>query len=602
MLSFFSIEMSMAAEVRINGVNDKEIIAMIKNQITSNTKYNLKAEDSLSNKFRLEADEKVITTILRSFGYFDAEVHASGEFETVTFDIILNERYKFNEVLLRYKDDKEFRAGLKIGQVFDLVNIEFDSYTTTKQISVASVKICDFFKKLGFAFIEINQPIINIDKKNKKIKATYEINLNKKIIIDKTIIKIKSKKDPKLLEPFVRNRLEWKDGDVYDSKLIESTKELLMDSGIFASIEISLEKPTTDLKDEKLAHTIATVELSEALLRDIAVGVKYGTTEKLGILLSWTHYNVNGKGSKFTTLFDMSNLFSKKNREMALKLQYSAYDIFYRQQELKSQTFYTKAKTDSYDVSKIGVESMLWQNFGRKFKLGLGACVENASTTDKINPSSDKQKSNAFGIPIGISLDTTDSFFDPQKGIRCNGMMTPYFGKINTLDSITVLSGKCAAYLPISKNSFKNSAVIAFYAKSGSIFSKDPNAIPRDRLFFGGGANSIRGYGYQKLGKINNDKSAFGGESIFEIGVEPRLKISDDVGVVVFAEGGNVFSSKIPKPMKNLLWGYGFGVRYYTPLGPIRLDIAFPTKIRKTDEGKRIDSRFNIYVSIGQAF
>ena len=106
----------------------------------------------------------------------------------------INERYKFDEILLIYTDQRDYRSGLKIGQVFDLINIEYDGYTDTKQLSDAKDKIMDYLKKQGFAFVSINNPKIEINRKNKKIKAIYEIVLNGKTIIDKTIINIKSKK------------------------------------------------------------------------------------------------------------------------------------------------------------------------------------------------------------------------------------------------------------------------------------------------------------------------------------------------------------------------------------------------------------------------
>ncbi len=93
-----------------------------------------------------------------------------------------------------------------------------------------------------------------------------------------------------------------------------------------------------------------------------------------------------------------------------------------------------------------------------------------------------------------------------------------------------------------------------------------------------------------------------GGESVFEIGIEPRIRVSDNLGFVAFVEGGNVYTKKMANPLRKLLFGYGIGVRYYTPFAPIRLDIAFPMKVRKTKQGKRIDSRFNLYLSVGQAF
>jgi translocation and assembly module TamA len=351
------------------------------------------------------------------------------------------------------------------------------------------------------------------------------------------------------------------------------------------------------------------VSIEEAPLRDVSAGVKYGTTEKAGIALAWTHYNIDGKGSRLGTLLEWS-----KNTKVG-RVKYNNYDLFGKLQDLASQIFYLKENTVTYKVSKVGGESILWKTINRGFKVGAGACLEYSKTKDNIstiidenseniaNPptSTEKIRFRAVGIPFGIHFDSTDNILDPQRGIICTGMLTPYFSNLKT---IAVMTGKLSAYIPVMKNSFRNRVIVASYIRFGSIIRNQNNVIPRDKLFFAGGANSIRGYGYQKIGEHSADNKPLGGESLFEFGIEPRYRISEDLGIAAFLEGGNVYSSKFPKPFVKAMFGYGFGIRYYTPLGPIRLDLAFPVERRKlpNDDKKHLDSRFNIYISIGQAF
>lgn len=572
----------------MNGVKDPEILNLIKSQLSD---WSDVSDESISAEFKMKLDKRAIKKILSSYGYFDANITAKRTRSNVTFNITLNDRYKFDDVLLIYVDQRKYRSGLTVGQVFDLIGIQYDSYTDTKQISEGGEKIADFFRDKGYAFVNVQDPEIQIDKGKKKIKSVYKIELKGKTIIDRTVINIKSKKDPKLIRPFIENRISWNNGSVYDRQKINALKDDLMSSRIFANISAKLSQPTLDPKDPTVVHTEITLDIEEALLRDISAGLKYGTNEKFGILLSWTHYNIDGKGSSVSTTIDSA----KKDRHIALK--HETPDIFLAKQKLASQVFYTKEAVTAYDVSKVGAESMLWQTFGQKCKVGIGICVEKSKTADKI--SDDTTKFDAWGIPIGLSFDTTDEYLDPQKGIRCQAVVTPYMGNLTNL---TVFTGKASIYIPFKKNDFSNFVVLAIYSKYGSIFRKKSNKIPRDKLFFSGGANSVRGYDYQKLGPVNDNKKPLGGESVFEIGVEPRFRVSENLGLVAFLEFGNVYSKKIPNLLQKLFCGYGLGVRYYTPFGPIRLDIALPSKIRKNTNGKRIDSLFNIYISVGQAF
>ncbi len=588
-------------EATINGIQNREIVNLIKSQLSD---WSDISAGSVSAEFKLKKDKRIIKRILASYGYFDAQICPVFQNGKAVFNITLNERYKFDDVLLLYIDQRNYRSGLKVKHVFDLIGIQYDTYTDTKQLSDGCEKIADFLKGKGFAFVQVHAPKVQRDNKDKRIKAIYEIKLNGKTVIDRTIINIKSKKAPKLLEPFVRNRIAWKDGDIYDREKIENMKNDIMASKIFSGVSVVLSKPKKDEKDTSVVHTTITINLEEALLRDVAAGLKYGSSEKFGVLLSWTHYNINGKGASLSTSIDAT----KENRYLRIK--YDTHDLFYKRQTLSTQAFYIKEDESSYKVLKSGAESMLWQTFDTKFHAGCGLCIEESETTDKIEKKD--LDFSALGIPIGLKFDTTDEYLDPQKGIRCQATITPYIGHPHNL---TVFTGKASIYIPFKKNAFRNFLVLAVYSRYGTIFRNKNHDIPRDKLFFAGGANSVRGYGYQKIGAFSdvddgdeenrNNKplgKPLGGESVFEIGVEPRIRVADNLGFVAFLEGGNVYSKKMANPLRKLLFGYGVGIRYYTSFAPIRFDIAFPTKIRKTKKGKKVDSMFNLYISIGQAF
>jgi translocation and assembly module TamA len=572
---------STASSAIVNGIKNNEILSAVKSQISLNNKSKL-SSNSLFNTRRMASDKEAVLKILYSYGYFDAEVNIAFVKNDIVFNIKLGERYKLNDISLIYLDGKPYKNDLTSQQIFNLAGMKFNSYFDTKQASEACAKIAIHLNNNGFAFAKVTNPIISIDKQGKNVKATYEIVLNGKTIIDSTTIKVPKKS----LTPFIQNRILWNNGDVYDATKVEKTVNSLMNSGIFSNIEVALKEPNDKLNG--VSHTDVTINAAEAPPREISTGVQYGTSEKFGLTLSWTHHNIDNKGSKLSTLFDVS----KKTKNA--KLKYNIYDPFRKMQNLDIQAFYVNEDTVAYDVSKVGAEAMLWQEFNSYLKIGAGASCENSETKDDVM-NGEKIKFNALGIPVCVRVDTTQSQLDPYSGFRLSGTITPYIGN---LKNITIFDSKFSFYAPFKKDT----VVIAAYTKLGSIFRDKDSVIPRDKLFFAGGARSIRGYGYQKVGKVNDEEKPIGGESAFEFGVEPRYRISDKFGAVAFIECGNVTSSEISFQLKDMMVGYGFGVRYYTLIGPIRLDIAFPTKRRMTDSGKKIDSALNIYISVGQSF
>jgi len=130
----------------------------------------------------------------------------------------------------------------------------------------------------------------------------------------------------------------------------------------------------------------------------------------------------------------------------------------------------------------------------------------------------------------------------------------------------------------------------------GSIPEASPGEVPADLRFYAGGANSIRGYAYQIVGPMSG-KDPIGGRSMLTISLEFDLEIIGEFGAAAFIDGGSAFADSLPDPGEDLLWGTGVGLRYFTPIGPIGLDIGFPL-----DKRKGIDDDYQVYVSIAQIF
>ena len=130
----------------------------------------------------------------------------------------------------------------------------------------------------------------------------------------------------------------------------------------------------------------------------------------------------------------------------------------------------------------------------------------------------------------------------------------------------------------------------------GSLFGPELNEIPTTHRFYAGGAGSVRGYAYRSLAPIGPFGQAIGGRSLLDGSVEARIKVTDTIGVVPFLDMGNAFASSYPDFKEPIRFAAGLGLRYYTAIGPIRLDLAMPL------ERTRGATQVAVYVSIGQAF
>ena len=143
--------------------------------------------------------------------------------------------------------------------------------------------------------------------------------------------------------------------------------------------------------------------------------------------------------------------------------------------------------------------------------------------------------------------------------------------------------------------SFGSRVVLAGRVRLGTIAGAPRDAIAPSRRFYAGGGASVRGYGYQDIGPRDPNNVPIGGRSLSEFSIEARVKAFGNFGVVPFFDGGNIYTSPLPK-FTDFRYGAGIGLRYYSSFGPIRLDIGTPLNPQKGD------ARVAVYVSLGQAF
>lgn len=195
-------------------------------------------------------------------------------------------------------------------------------------------------------------------------------------------------------------------------------------------------------------------------------------------------------------------------------------------------------------------------------------------------------------IPLEYIRDTRDNKLDPTEGYRASISAKPSYEAMGG----TVFSsfeGSISGYQGVGAN---NNVVFAGKLSLGSLLGANSiEDIPATRRFYAGGGGSVRGYAYQEISPYNSNGDALGGRSYGTASFEARIKITDTIGIVPFVDMGSVTDSSFPD-FSDLRIGAGVGVRYATPFGPIRLDVAVPLK--KYPDG----TAYGIYAGIGQSF
>jgi translocation and assembly module TamA len=242
-----------------------------------------------------------------------------------------------------------------------------------------------------------------------------------------------------------------------------------------------------------------------------------------------------------------------------------------------------------YQAEDADVTASLRHRFNQNLWVQAGLEAQKGDATDALGTVNYR----LVGVPLSANFDTTDSKLDPTRGVKLSASAMG-FGTFlgSSLDMVQVKAGASAYYSLDADSRY----VLAGRVAAGGMVGPQLDEIPANWRFYAGGGGSVRGYAYNELGPTVWWGAVVGGRSVFDASAEVRIKVTDTIGVVPFFDVGNAFTSSFPTFDEPLFAAAGLGLRYYTAVGPIRLDVAFPLE-RRAGTGPVV-----IYVSIGQSF
>ncbi len=242
-----------------------------------------------------------------------------------------------------------------------------------------------------------------------------------------------------------------------------------------------------------------------------------------------------------------------------------------------------------YTVDDADVLAALRHRFTQELSAQIGLEAQVGMATDTLGTINYR----LIGVPITVTYDSTDNKLDPTRGVRASATFASYPAFMGSSLDLYQAQARVSAYYSLDSDS---RYVLAGRVHVGSEFGSDLDEIPANWRFEAGGGGSVRGYAYDTLGPTAPNGDVIGGRSVFDGSAELRVKVTDTLGFVPFVDAGNAFASSAPDFAQPLHWAAGIGLRYYTAIGPIRLDVATPIDKRPGDRP------IAAYISIGQSF
>lgn len=364
------------------------------------------------------------------------------------------------------------------------------------------------------------------------------------------------------------------------AEIAEVSRELTA-SRLFkaVAIRISEEPPETEF-----VVAPAQIELEEAPHRTIGGGLKYSTVDGVGAKVFWQHRNLLGRGEQFGVTLDGSL------NKQSLDLSFRKPRFYHRKRNLNADLEIYHEDTDAYEAfaaeGAVGIDQILSEHWR-----GAGGLAFEVARIER--PHEEPEWSYLVGLPVSLSFDNSDDLLDPTRGFRLSLAGTPWGGVYKGSGTAFFdAEATASAYYSIDEDS---RFVLAGRLRGAAIFAADADKVPPTRQLYMGGGGSLRGYAQKFANPLDSNNTPIGGLSLGEAALELRAKVTENIGLVPFVEAG-VIGRDTFGDFDDVRFSAGLGLRYYTAIGPIRLDVAVPIDPRPADD------RYQLYFSIGQAF
>jgi len=427
----------------------------------------------------------------------------------------------------------------------------------------------------------------------------------------------------------VRRQLTFRPGQLFEqSKLRESQRRLYsMELFNFVNIETSTapsaeapgaEAPAPEAAPDRIATRVT---VTEGKHRKVNFGLGYGTEEKARGEIDWRHVNFFG-GARTAGVFAR---YSALDRGVRLNFRQPYFFAPRYSFGLSAQSWYTDEP--AYQLTTTGGRATVTRESSRS-RSPLGGrqttafaltyvnewedyTISNEALTDPtfrddlialgLDPRTGEGRGQLSALLLDAGRNTTDSLLDAKKG---------YFANVHFETAGQWLGGDWQ-YRELSAEgryfqAIGTLAVVAIRARAGSIDSAGPEEelVPFFKRYFLGGATNLRGWGRYEVSPLSGAGLPIGGNSFVNFSTELRFPLVGKIGAVAFLDGGNVWTNPWDFNLNDLRYDAGAGLRYNTPIGPVRLDAGWqmnpiPGLVVNGEPQKRA---MRVHFSIGQAF
>jgi outer membrane protein assembly factor BamA len=372
---------------------------------------------------------------------------------------------------------------------------------------------------------------------------------------------------------------------------------------------VNIEAQNQELQPEEVPTKVT---VAEGRHQRVNFGVGYGTEERGRVDSEYHHLNFLGGARSAGVHARYSRL------DRGVRLDFTQPYFFTPHFSIGGEAQQWDSKTPAYQSRVRGVKGTLThrQSVNTSWSVSLiserdSSTVEPIALEDPslfatlialgLNPITGKQDGTLNALAFDFQHSTADNLLNAHRGYQL-AFHTEQAGRfVPGTFTYVALSADARHYLPITSK-----MTLASRVQIGNIHPVgDAQAnVPFSKRYFLGGATSIRGWGRYEVSPLTDTGQPFGGDAMVAWSEEIRALVRGNLGAVVFLDAGNVWADSWGIKLNDLRYAIGPGLRYQTPIGPIRFDFGYqlnpiPGLIVNGQEQTR---RWRVHFSIGQAF
>ena len=488
---------------------------------------------------------------LAALGYYAAEVdvktRTAGKDTEVVISVIPNDPVRVDVVTISIlgsaKLDGDFMSVL--GRIPLRKNGVFlsDEYETTKSILI------DKAQDLGYFDFQLIEKSVRVSREQLTAEIKLIANSGQRYEFGDINFAENTFSDD-----FLRRWAPFEKGDPYSSGLVGEMTQNLQASGYFNSVRVIPEL------DNRNARTIpVNVELSRKDKNQVAVGVGYSTDTKLRTTLSWGRPVINRRGHSAETELGLSRdrqTFSIRYqipRDTQPLHNYWGIDYGLKNDIEDSDT---RSFLSTLNLQRVRRTKSQWiEAFFIRWERETFTVGGEEDRTDLVLPGFSYSRTRTRGEPFVTWGQSTN--FQVEAGSS------------RLLSSIDLLKFS-GSFKYLREVADRNTLIAAF--QYGALYSDDFDRVPTSQRFFTGGDNSIRGFGFRDISPRNPEGNTVGGRFLEVASLEYNYRFRDRWSGALFIDAGRAFNNFDT----SYSVGSGFGLRWQSPVGPFRIDIATP--------------------------